>query len=666
MLLAVVAVLVALGLASGSADAAGATIQVNTTADGGSCPMTCSLRAAIAMASNTGGDPTIEIPSGTYVVTNGVLSITVPMTLAGAGAASTVIDANGTAQALSVSGSGNLTATGLTIQDAHGGTDGAGVEVAANDSATLNNDIVQNNSSTAAGGGIYDAGNLTLNSDVITNNVASGNQIDGGGLYISGSDNTQSTVTVTNSVFSDNSGYFGGAIQYATGSSTQHVSIQISDSLLTGNTSTQSGGAIDDDTGSGIASLTVTNTTIAGNTAVSGGGGGVRVGDSAAPTVFVNDTIASNQASSGGDVYSSDHTSDWENTIIAQGVATAGGAANPSDCGGEALTYMQSEGHNLDDASGCNFNAAGDLVNTNPKLQALANNGGPTQTLALAVGSPAIDAGAASPIFCPATDQRGLTRPQGSACDIGAYEAAPAPITNVGGSAPAGGPETISATVANPDLQAATLSVEWGASAGAYTSTSASQTAPAQSAATGYSFALLGATPGTTYHYVVVATNARGSVTSADQTFVVPAPIISTPPPTTAPTATVPSNAFRVLKLSVGAKGEIAAKLSAPDAGLFSARASFTVTTRRTEKVHGKRRTVRKKVTYRYASARLKVTAAGTTSLRLKISRAAARELKRRHRASVRVVISFTPTGGTVATKKPSVTVRLSARGRYS
>jgi hypothetical protein len=70
---------------------------------------------------------------------------------------------------------------------------------------------------------------------------------------------------------------------------------------------------------------------------------------------------------------------------------------------------------------GCGFNnAVGDMQNTNPELGPLANNGGPTQTLALLSGGPAIDAG--SDMACPPIDQRGISRPQGPHCDIGAFE----------------------------------------------------------------------------------------------------------------------------------------------------------------------------------------------------------------------------------------------------
>ena len=77
----------------------------------------------------------------------------------------------------------------------------------------------------------------------------------------------------------------------------------------------------------------------------------------------------------------------------------------------------------LEGGTGCLFNGPGDRRNANPLLGALRNNGGQTDTQALGSGSPAIDAG----LGCPATDQRGVGRPLGPACDIGAFEAAAAP-----------------------------------------------------------------------------------------------------------------------------------------------------------------------------------------------------------------------------------------------
>lgn len=91
---------------------------------------------------------------------------------------------------------------------------------------------------------------------------------------------------------------------------------------------------------------------------------------------------------------------------------------------------MTSHGYNLSSDGTCNFNGPGDLNNTNPLLGSLQNNGGPTNTMALPSGSPAVDAG--NPIGCTdsfghllKTDQRGKPRPDledTGGCDMGAFE----------------------------------------------------------------------------------------------------------------------------------------------------------------------------------------------------------------------------------------------------
>jgi hypothetical protein len=77
-------------------------------------------------------------------------------------------------------------------------------------------------------------------------------------------------------------------------------------------------------------------------------------------------------------------------------------------------------GHNLSSDASCVFTNVGSLNNTDARLGLLANNGGPTLTMALLPGSPAIDAGDTA--AAPPTDQRGQPRPVGLAADIGAYE----------------------------------------------------------------------------------------------------------------------------------------------------------------------------------------------------------------------------------------------------
>jgi len=75
-------------------------------------------------------------------------------------------------------------------------------------------------------------------------------------------------------------------------------------------------------------------------------------------------------------------------------------------------------GFNLDSGTTCRLSQPTDLTGTDPLLAKLASNGGPTQTQALQPGSPAIDRGGTSANGCPPTDQRGVPRPRGPACDI--------------------------------------------------------------------------------------------------------------------------------------------------------------------------------------------------------------------------------------------------------
>ncbi len=98
-------------------------------------------------------------------------------------------------------------------------------------------------------------------------------------------------------------------------------------------------------------------------------------------------------------------------------------APTDANCNGDDATSL---GYNLADDASCGFFATGDLVVADAMLGPLADKGGPTDTHDLLPGSPAIDAGSPA---CPppATDQRGVARPQGAACDIGAVEFVPEP-----------------------------------------------------------------------------------------------------------------------------------------------------------------------------------------------------------------------------------------------
>jgi len=124
------------------------------------------------------------------------------------------------------------------------------------------------------------------------------------------------------------------------------------------------------------------------------------------------------------------------NSVIAGG----GAAGNCSD-------NVQSIGHNVDSDGTCHFDLASDRSGADPKLAALADNGGPTDTIALREGSPAIDLGA----DCSANDQRGIAHTLGGGCDAGAFESpftAPIPAAPAPAAAPA--PVTTTVTVAPP------------------------------------------------------------------------------------------------------------------------------------------------------------------------------------------------------------------------
>lgn len=107
----------------------------------------------------------------------------------------------------------------------------------------------------------------------------------------------------------------------------------------------------------------------------------------------------------------------FTNTIVAGNFV----GTTASNCSFDA--GATSNGGNLEGSTDCDFDAPSDLRNTNPSLLPLANNGGQTDTHALPPTSPAVDAGVGA--GCPGTDQRGVFRPLGAACDIGAYEFQP-------------------------------------------------------------------------------------------------------------------------------------------------------------------------------------------------------------------------------------------------
>ncbi len=222
------------------------------------------------------------------------------------------------------------------------------------------------------GGGISNSGTVTISNSTFANNSTT--TAHGGGISNGG------TVTISNSTFANNSASgLGGGLINGSG-----ASVSISNSTFSGNSSAQGGGGI-----SNGGTVTISNSTFANNSAPGGSGGGL----------FNSSTI-----SIGGSIVANNAGSNCTN--IFSGTIT-------------------SAGYNLESGTDCGFTGTGDLQNSDPKLGPLASNGGPTQTMALLKGSPAIDYIPLSSGLCPTTDQRGHKRPDNpreSACDIGAYE----------------------------------------------------------------------------------------------------------------------------------------------------------------------------------------------------------------------------------------------------
>ncbi|MGH2934953.1 MAG: choice-of-anchor Q domain-containing protein [Gaiellaceae bacterium] len=336
---------------------------------------------------------------------------------------------------------GSLTMTGgsVTANVAHGNF-GGGIAIDGG-TATLTGTTVSGNQVGFSGGGIYSIGTLTLTDVDVDGNSATGSNegaggVDGGGTTtISGGTfdgNTTNGTGKGGGIHVGGSGTIGGAeIDGNTAGSGGGVEVDgtlsITGSTVDGNHAVAAGsgvgGGIDDE---GTLTLSTSSVT---NDSADGGGGGIIATDAASLT---NDTIAGN--SNGGLVNTGTVT--MLSTTVSNN--TSGGVVNQSgqidltdtivakqqsgaDCSNAAT--IVSHGHNLDSDGTCDLTGTGDQTGVDPLLGTLADNGGPTKTLALQSGSPAIDGGDGS--ACPATDQRGVSR--SGVCDVGAYEFASPP-----------------------------------------------------------------------------------------------------------------------------------------------------------------------------------------------------------------------------------------------
>jgi CSLREA domain-containing protein len=462
------------------------TFPVTKTADtdDGTCDPDCSLREAIDAANTNPGADDVPVPAGTYLLILGPLAVTDDLSIAGAGQTNTIIDGNAMGRVFDIdSTSGVVEISGVTIRNGNTGVGGGILNYA---DLTLTNSTVSDNTGTYGGGirNLY-GGDLTLINSTVSGNTAMVGS--GGGI----SNLYGGTLTLTNSTVSGNSAYgrgggisnyYGGDVTLtnstvsgntsadAGGGGIYHANydgnLTLTNSTVSGNSADAGGGIYSigiltltnstvshnkaDDGGGGILAnrtLTLTDSTVSHNDAAYSGyygsGGGIK---SYGTLTLVNSTVSGNSAQWGGGIYAG-YNSSLTNSTVSDNTAMymKGGAgfvsgsktaipifSNTIVAGNDPSTptcfigAVDSLGYNLTDDDSCGFTAPSDLVVVDAMLGPLQDNGGPTETHDLLPGSPAIDAGS---VDCPPpdTDQRGVARPRGAACDIGAVEYLPEP-----------------------------------------------------------------------------------------------------------------------------------------------------------------------------------------------------------------------------------------------
>ncbi len=351
------------------------------------------------------------------------------------------------------------------------------------------------------GGGIYiDHANVTLNNCAITNSVAG----EGGGIY-----NDSGTLTINHCILDNNTAYTGGA----GGIENNKGTVTLSNSVVSNNHAIINGGGIYTLQGS----FTVTNTTFASNKAEINGGG---IFDNQSTLLVKNSTFSNNivKDGDGGGIFSDSGggSLDLKNSILAN---TTDGK---TDC--YNLTSVTSANNLIVNNHGC-----GTPISTaDPLLGSFGNHGGPGSTFALQEGSPAIDSGDAT--SCTETDQRGAERPQGSGCDLGAYESgAPISKPDITYSDPSGIDHT-SATIhgsVRPNNLLTKVYFEYG-----LTNSYGNRFFPANNQIYGntntpFSYSLTNLNIHQTYHYRLVAVNSSGTTYGDDMVFTT-SPVLAT------------------------------------------------------------------------------------------------------------------------------------------
>ena len=243
--------------------------------------------------------------------------------------------------------------------------DGGGMLNAYGSNPVLNKVTFESNSVSESGGGMRNSSSAPILTDVIFSNNGA---LNGGAMA-----NSKSSPLLTNVTFVENSAYSeGGGLQNLEGSNP-----------------------------------VLTNVTFSANTAMGGAG----ILNASSNPVLKNVTFSGNQASyAGGAIANAASSNPILTNVILWGDTSTNGPEIYNSSSTATITYSIVQG---------GYAGTGNLA-VNPLLGPLQDNGGFTQTMILGAGSPAVDAG--NDTACPSTDQRGMPRPQGSHCDIGAYE----------------------------------------------------------------------------------------------------------------------------------------------------------------------------------------------------------------------------------------------------
>ena len=445
---------------------------------------------------------------------------------------------------------GTLTLDHVTVTASHAGNGGSGgagaTPLLPGDTATAGG----RGGAGGQGGGIYSTGTLTVADSTVSSNHAgsggrggsggNGGQFmiggaggaggigheDGGGIAIGGG-----TGTISGSTIDDNtsgSGGPGGAggggssfagvagvggnASWGGGLSAVTATVTITNSTIADNHSGDGGAGGLGGVGTGgnggnggnaghggairstSATVTLTNVTVVGNALGSPGAGGLA---SISPG---NLNGTSGSAGVGGGLYVEGTPLVVQNSIVASNTGGNCAAGSPVTDGGANLQFGDTS-------------CPATFASADPKLQSLTDNAGPTQTEALGVGSAAIDRFTAS---CPRTDQRGVARPGGAKCDIGAYEAAPPAVSTRAATNVTSTSATLTATV-TPNSGLANAGFVWGPSVayGSQTPTQRVKGITPQAITT----VITRLTPNTTYHFAAVIGSPEGTDTGGDATF---------------------------------------------------------------------------------------------------------------------------------------------------